>query len=441
VSRLTPRWILVGAWVVFVLFGYPGYMRPDALDELSDSRTGTFTDWHSPMLTELWRVLGRLIAGPAPLFLLQGTMVLLGVYALARRVVPDRRAAGVAAVLLLFPPLLSTTVLVSEDATLAAFLVCGAALLLSNRRLSGLALLVVAAGLHAGAPLAVLPILVATLRRPAITARWKALATALVAWAAVTGLALGLTQLLVDEHTHRREAALAVVDLAGTLGHAHHLEDAEIRALLPGVSFAVVTDLQQHARKASQASPDAGANRVFETPTTRTERDGLIEGREAISRALPLAYLGARVQVFERVLGFSRDKQWRTSSTDFVPNPKVRLRIAHAAHHSLIQRILIWPVKLISKTLLFRPYVYFVLGLVLVPVSYLRRHGLAAMVLVSGLGYELGLGLVTAVPEYRASHWMMVASCFAALLVALEVRDERLEQQAPVGAAEHDRGA
>ena len=61
------------------------------------------------------------------------------------------------------------------------------------------------------------------------------------------------------------------------------------------------------------------------------------------------------------------------------------------------------------------------------------------MLLVSGLVYELGLGIVTAVPEYRDSYWMMAATCLAALLVALEVRDKRVEQQTPLGVAEHDR--
>jgi len=434
---MKPRRILVAAWALFVLFGYPGFMRPDALDELVDSRTGVFTDWHSPMLTELWRVLGRVVAGPAPLFLVQGTMLLLGTYSLARRVLPERRAAAAAAAVLLFPPLLSTTALVSEDATLTAFLVCGAALLLAKRRFAGLALLVVAAGLQEGAALAVLPIIVATLRWPAT--RWRALATAFAAWTAVTALAFGLTQLFIDEHTHRREAALAMIDIAGTLDHAHHIDDARVRALLPGVSFAIVKDLQQHARKASRSSPDAGDNRVFEAPTTRSERDGLIAGRDSISTALPLAYLGARVKVFERVLGFSRDKQWRTLNTDFVPNPNQRIGIAHAAYHSLVQRILIWPVKLLSRTPLFSPYLYFFLALVLVPIAFVRRNGLAAILLVSGLVYELGLGIVTAVPEYRDSHWMMAATCVAALLVALEVRNKRVEQQAPLGVAEDDR--
>ena len=435
--KLTPRRILVAAWVLFVLFGYPGYMRPDALDELVDSRTGTFTDWHSPMLTELWRVLGRVVAGPAPLFLLQGTMLLLGTYSLSRRVLTERRATAAAATVLLFPPLLSTTALVSEDATLTAFLICGAALLLAKRRIAGLVLLVVAAGLQEGAALAVLPIIVATLRWPA--PRWRALATAFAAWATVTALAFALTQLFIDERTHRREAALAMIDIAGTLDHARHIDDAEVHEILPGVSFAVAKDLQQHARKASHSSPDAGGNRVFETPTTRTERDGLIAGRDSIAAARPLAYLGARVNVFERLLGFSRDKQWRTLNTDFVPNPNQRIGIAHAAHHSLVQRVLIWPVKLLSHTPLFAPYLYFLLALVLVPIAFVRRNGLAAMLLVSGLVYELGLGIVTAVPEYRDSYWMMAATGLAALLVALEVRDKRVEQQTPLGVAEHDR--
>lgn len=442
---MTPRRILVAAWSVFVVFGYPGFMRADTLDELVDSRTGAITDWHSPMLTELWRVLGRVFSGPAPLFVLQGTMLLLGTYALVRRVLPERTAAYAASAALLFPPLIATTALISEASTLSAFLVTGAAVLLGEsraRKLGGLALLMVACGLESGAAIAVLPIVVAGLRWP--FGRWRQLGTAALAWLVIAGIAFGLDQLLVEERSHRREVALAMFDITGTLDHAGKLDDATIERELPGVALAVTTDIQTRAR-AAHSHPDKlarGDTRLFEPATTDAERDALMQARRSLSREMPMAYLRHRMHELSHVLGISRIKSWRPLFTEFVQNKESRIAVAHAAHHSLAQRILIWPVKKLGHTFLFRPYVYFFLGIVLLPLALVRRHGLAAMVLVSGIAYELALGIVTYTPNYNDSHWMMVATVIAAIVIAireLEARYERVLEQAPLAVAHDDR--
>jgi hypothetical protein len=37
--------------------------------------------------------------------------------------------------------------------------------------------------------------------------------------------------------------------------------------------------------------------------------------------------------------------------------------------------------------------------------------------LLSGLGYELSFTLLTASPDFRYSHWMIVSTCVAAVLL------------------------
>lgn len=419
---MTPRRILVAAWVLFVLYGYPGFMRADAVDELADSRTGAFTDWGSPLLTEIWRILGRAFSGPAPLFLLTGTLVLVGTYLLVRRARSERAAAFAAACVLLAPPLLATTAAISEDALLSAFLVTGAALLLEaerRQRIAGFVLLTLAAGLTPGAIVAVVPIVIAGLRWPAR----KQLLAALAACAMIAGVSWLLDRWLVDARTYRPEVRLAMADLTGTLRRTPSLDDAALARELPGVQL-------------------APASRAVAQPTTDADRDALIAARTSFTRAHPGAYLRHRMTMMSHLLGIKRPKNWRTVATEFIPRA-TRLGMGHDAHHSPVQRALIWPVKAIGGTLLCRPFLYFFAGIALLGVALVRRHGLAAMLLLSGLGYEIALGVVLARPEYRDSHWMMMTTVIAATVIVwreLEARHERVLEQTDARVAHDDRG-
>ncbi len=421
-ARVTPRRILIAAAVVYVLYGYPGYMMAGAGDELMDSRVGQITDWHSPMLTEVWRVCGRLFSGPAPLFLLLGACVLFGSYALLRHRLTDRGAAFGAAGVLLAPPILATTAVMTPDAALAAFLVAGAALLLEpspRRRAGGLAVLVIAAGLREGAIAAVVPVLAGALRWPVAASRWRQLAAALVASVVVAGLAFGIDRLLVVETTHRREAALAMTDLAGTLAHAQSFDDATLARELPGVPWAVTSGIQARARIAAKHPYDLdhGVAPLFERPTTTDQNEALIAGARRLSWLAPGAYVRHRLGVLRRVLGLSRDKRWRPVHTEFVQPRSLRLVLAHAAHHSLAQRALIAPVRALGRTFVFRPYLYLAFALVLFGFALARHDGLAAMLVISAIGYELVLGIVTTVPTFQASGWLIVATVLAGIVM------------------------
>jgi hypothetical protein len=207
-------------------------------------------------------------------------------------------------------------------------------------------------------------------------------------------------------------------DIAGTIAAAGTLDDATITRELPGVRFAVPAGIQARARTSIKHPYDLdhGEARLFEPATTLAGRDALIDGSRRISWLAPGAYLHHRVDVLRHVLALSRDKRWRPVHTEFVQPAGNRLVLAHAARHSLIQRAVIAPVRALGRTFLFRPYLYFALALVLLGAAFARRDGLVAMLLISGIGYELALGLVTTVPQFRDSGWLIVATVLATIL-------------------------
>lgn len=83
------------------------------------------------------------------------------------------------------------------------------------------------------------------------------------------------------------------------------------------------------------------------------------------------------------------------------------------------QRILSWRThQLVQKTPLFRPWIYYITGWILLcGTLILRPHNwqIPAGLLISGLLHESALFILTPAAEYRYSAWMMVAVILAAL--------------------------
>lgn len=438
---MKPRRILLAAAMAFVVFGYPGFLRGGAFDEMFESRTGQISDWASPVFTEIWHLLDWLFAGTAPMFVLQGGLLLAGSYALLRRVVPDRAAAWGTMLVLLAPPVIVTIAFIGEDGLLAGLLVTGFALVLEPERrqqIGGVAALVLASCMRDGASLAVLPLVLAV---PWVAGRRaRRVGVALAVWATIVVVGFGLDHVLVERRTQKREVRLAMVDLAGTIAHAGG-DDAALGEL--HVPFAVTTQIAARAKQAyAKREIDHGDLRLFE-PVTDGTQDAVIAARRTLSRARPAAYFAHRVHEFAVLLGLRRDPHMRpVFFSEFAPSKKIGFAYSQMAHHSLAQRLLIWPVRLLSKTPLFRPYLFFFLGIALLAIAAGRKHGLAAVLLASGLAYELALGITAADPGYTDSAWLMVATTLAAWLIGkreLEARHERIGEQTPLRVAHDDR--
>lgn len=50
---------------------YPGFMSPDSIGNLTDGRNGVFSDINSPLMSYLWGIFDRIVAGPALMLILQ----------------------------------------------------------------------------------------------------------------------------------------------------------------------------------------------------------------------------------------------------------------------------------------------------------------------------------------------------------------------------------
>jgi hypothetical protein len=105
------------------VFFWPGQIDPDTLDELHEAAVGHFADWHTPLLSALWR--GPYLLGfTSPGWVLAACIMtfLAGLYLLLRVRFGRVVSTAVAVLLLAWPPILSWTVHVGRDTWFIAFL-------------------------------------------------------------------------------------------------------------------------------------------------------------------------------------------------------------------------------------------------------------------------------------------------------------------------------
>jgi len=162
IRALQPRTVLIGAFTLFVIYGFPGYMSSDSVLQLTEARSGHFTDGNPPLMAAEWWLLDRIISGPLLMLLLQGALLLGGLYVLFRHLTTDKAAAWIAGTIFVFPPVLVTMAVIWKDSQMAAYLVAGTAALIQPRlrtRIIGIALLIAACSLRHNAVAAVIPLI------------------------------------------------------------------------------------------------------------------------------------------------------------------------------------------------------------------------------------------------------------------------------------------
>jgi hypothetical protein len=440
------RAILVAAWLVMMLYAFPGYMSADSVAQLLQARSGEFTNAHPPIMSALWAVIDAVVPGPAGMLVLQTTCFLLGAYLLYLRVMVPRTAAICAAATLLFPPIAAVMGVIWKDSQMVAYLTLGTALLLSPRRnvrLGGLALLFVATALRYNAPAITFPIVTLLFVWRESMHRIARYAIAFAAWLGITAGAMVVNGALVSEdaqHVYLWHDAIALVDMTGTLRHAPDLTDDELRSTLDGAPLAVRHNIQAAAR-ADHAAEDLATNtlRAFGPPgyTSRlwittyhlfrgtandAERAAVARAWRDIVLGHPGAYLAYRANVFrDRVrLGGPNPANAYVQFTDG-GDPTSVDKTGHDARPSWIQKRLRSAMVWVSSSALFRPYVYLVLALTFAWLCRMRRELLA--VLLSGVANEAALFFLAPTTDYRYSVWLVTATTLVVIqLVALRAR-------------------
>jgi len=338
-------------------------------------------------------------------------------------VLAPRAAALAACAVLLFPPVLAAMAVVGDDAQLAGFAIATCAAASSARRgvrLGGLALALVACGMRPGACAAVLPALaLAGAWLPALRGG-RRYALAVATWVAVAVAAHVLGGGLVDSRTQRADLDLARLDTIGVLRFAEPLSDAELRDVFAGAPLASPEHIQARATDAyTHPNQAVGERRMFDDALAPPARQALRRARLDLVHAHFGAYVRHRWHQLRRVLGLAVDAAWRPDVTTFAESPQQRFAIHYAARHSGVQAALVAAMHAIAPSPLFRPVVYVLLALVLLPLAAYRRARDAAALLAGALAYTAALFAFATVPTYQLSTYPIAATVLAiALLIA-----------------------
>ncbi|HEX4454610.1 MAG TPA: hypothetical protein VH143_27305 [Kofleriaceae bacterium] len=435
--RFLPTAIVIAGWVIVIAVAYPGVMSLDSFDQLLEARAWFFTDSHPPLMAALWGVIDRAVPGPMPLLVLQTGCFLFGMFWLLSRAMGRSAAAITAVVLLLFPPIVTPMLVIWKDCLMAGFLALGAAGLTSKRRwlrAAALAPLWLATAVRYNALAATLPLitLLFTWRpnaRPLVR-----YAVALASWLVISIAALAANAALTDRQMHIWQSSLALTDIVGTATMTDVvLPDADLAPLLVPTGVHVDRDYQQalrtHYKPADFAQLIGPPDPLWSvpisgsTPAPAEQVDAITRAWRAIVLAHPFAYTEYRLDTFAEVLGLHAKfngvtvvphaTQW-PSLVAFYKIPAGWPTIQMPAEHLL---------KAASKrTPLFRPYIYFVLALLLLP--FARKHRDIAALLLSGIVMELSLLPLAVTPDYRYSHWLVITTCIAVcMLVARRARE------------------
>jgi hypothetical protein len=431
---LPPRVILAIGWLLFVVYAFPGLMTFDSFYQLAEGRAWSFTDLHPPAMAALWGVVDRIVVGPFGMLVIQGTAFLAGLYLILARAMRPRRAAVCASLLLLFPPVVAPMAVIWKDCQMAGFLVLGVAALFDERRwirLVGLAALSLATAMRYNAPAATLP-LVGLLFEWSPGGALRRYAIAAGAWIALTAVAFGVNAALVDQPKHVW-SSFALTDIIGTLAHVEpDIPDDELRRELAPTGLHVDHDIHAAIRAAYKPfafDPLIGGDGHFWDPPTNGTTPEAAGQRDAIARAWSDiltthwgAYVRYRFEVFGEVLGTSRRFDGIVG-LHRIQYPEL-LAAQHLAGGYSRYQVISEDVTMFfaTRTRLFRPHLYLFLALALL--AFCRRHRDILAILLSGIAMELSLLPLAATPDFRYSHWLVVCTCLAlVMLIARRARE------------------
>lgn len=398
-------------------------MTWDSIQQLSEARHPPLTDWHPPMMALLWRFTDAIVAGPFPMLVIQTSLALLGLDGILRHVLPPRKAAIVAVLVLLFPPVMVVMAVIWKDSLMAGALLAGIAALLSpNRRwrIVGCVLLSFATTLRYNAPAATFaPVLLLFTWREGLV-RWRRYALALGVWFAITGVAFTASRLITDKKAYAWHNSVALLDIAGTLFDAPKLDDAEVRELLAGVPVRRAGELQKAFREAYRPSwwgpLVLGEQRLIDAPDSDVAREHVATAWWNVVTTYPAAYFRHRRRVFWAALGWSRPPSG-TIWDGFMTYAGEGDLVDHRVHRSPAQAWIATQVRRFDGTLLFRPWAYLLLALLLLPLCH--RSRLAFAVLTSGIAYVLTLLVAAPSTDYRYSHWMVLTTCLGTVIAVV----------------------
>ncbi|HEX5064022.1 MAG TPA: hypothetical protein VFV99_31800 [Kofleriaceae bacterium] len=433
-SDAPPAAILAVGWLVLVVYAYPGQLSWDSLEYLRAARDGFYTDAHPPAMSGLWSLTELFVAGPSGMFLLQSLAFITGLYLAMRKTFPARGAAWSAALLTVFPPILLPMGVVDEYALMVGLLMLGFGALLSiQRRINvlGLVALGFAIAVHPTARVAAFPLVVLLFEWPSRPAL-RRYTVAVGVWLAMTVLAAGANWALTDLQIGHARAERNLFDIAGVLAYSDaDRADADAQRVLAGTGLRI--DHMIHAKvRASYAPRDAstllsGDNAIWElplapdTPVPDAQRDAIARAWDNLALGRPLQYLSHRLAVTECVLGILDLEHQAVVVPRYPVAREIMLDAGLATRSSGLQDKMTDAARaLVDNTPLFVPWIYLVLGLVLLP--FAGRYRDIVALLVSGLAAEATLFVTAVDNSYAQSLWLITCACIALVAVIARKR-------------------
>jgi hypothetical protein len=431
----SPRVVLALGWLVLAIYAFPGQMTWDSFEYLDAARSGFYTDRHPPAISALWRMLELVVAGPSGMFLVQSAAFVVGAYLVLRRSVSARCAAWVTAALCVFPPTAVPMGTIWKHSLMAGLVLLGFGMLVAQSeraRIGGLAALTLAIAMRPIATVAVLPLVLLVFEWRS-TSGLRRYATALVAWLAITAVALGTNWLLTDRALSRATSVRDLHDIAGVIKYTRSdLPDGKLEELLAGTELQLHQGIQAHVRAwyrpRSASVLLVGERALWTLPMYGT---GAVpqDQRAAIERAWrelvlgdPRAYARHRMQVMKRVLGLNAKERPAAVPGRVANDPEISLGVGVPIKSSVLQHSMTSAATWVADaTPLFLPWIYLVVAmLLLVPA---RRHRDLLALLASGIVAEAVLFVLAVGTDYRQSHWLVLSTCIA--IVGLVARRSR----------------
>ena len=423
-AGIRPLHILVASFGLAIAYAFPGYLNWDSGDQLFQSREGTLDDWHPPIMGAYWHAIEYVVRGPFGMLVLQLSLFLWGLYRVLAMRFPPRTAALVASALVLFPPVLTPMAAVWKDAQMAGFLVAGTMLALRPSwwaRGVGLGLLMLAAGVRDNGIAAVPPLAILIVASWGLRRRLRVIAAAVVVVVVLVVVAAFANRAATQTRAYAWFRTVAIYDLAGTICHEDPMTDAEVREVLEGIPMVRSSELQANmCRQYKRVWFELifSDNAVFNIYPDKPERIARRRAWVRILREHTHAFLSHRWRVMKEVLGLTDSEPWEPVNQMFAANPDHLQRISHAHSLSSLQQTMgDWFTRKLSRTLLYRPWAYALVALILCGYAIRRRDLLVVSILGSGLLYEASLFIGAAAPDFRYSHWMVTCCCVATAII------------------------
>lgn len=428
VRRMPPSAPAILGAVFAILYAFPGYMNYDAGSQLMQARNRAYDDWHAPMMARYWHLLDQLVHGPFLMLLLQVTLFTWGAYWLFTSRMPAHAAGFFTFALLYFAPVLAPLAVVWKDSQMAGFLMAGFMLLRLRpwpARVLGIVFLFFAAGVRDNGLFALPPLLLCAVTSWGYQRKRVVIGVAFALFVAIGGGAWFTNKLLTDGKSYAWEKANAIHDIAGMICFSDPMTDAEVKQDLAGIPLRVETGLQQ--RFCEQYTPrwwfplSFNEKGLFNTLPDEADRAARRAAYFRLLRKHPGAFLVHRWRVTKELLGLGQAPPDEPICQEFVANEgQADYLHMKGQTRSFLQRVYGRKFVRWSSTWLFRPWIYMLIGAILLGYAVKKRDGLVISLIASGYLYEFSFMLAAAGSPFRYSNWLIITTCVATAIVFVD---------------------